>query len=82
MSNITTTNGRASPSAMTPLRTIGNDFTRGNCQENKLLRTGFSAPNRSSYKKNGKMLIMKAVAKTCQLSEKKKIEKDEKCLLL
>ena len=26
MSNITTTNGRASPSAMTPLRTIGNDF--------------------------------------------------------
>ena len=82
MSNITTTNGRASPSAMTPLRTIGKDFTRGNCQENKLLRTWSSAPNRSSYRKNGRTLIIRMVAKTCQLSEKKKPEKDENCLLL
>jgi SanA protein len=67
---------------MTPLRTIGNDFTIGNCQENKLLRTWFSVPNRSSYRKNGKTLIIRMVAKTCQLSEKKKPEKDENCLLL
>ncbi len=68
---------------MTPLRTIGNDFVykrelpRKQTFENSVLST-----EPKFVQKNVKTLIMRMVAKTCQLSEKKKPEKDENCLLL